>query len=389
MSRRRPGARGQLSAARAAVTAFFALDGFVFTGWVVRIPAVKSQVGADSGALGLALLGVSAGAVVSMLLAERLCRRLGSHRVTIGGGALLSLTVALPPQTHSVLALGLVLLLFGAAYGVLDVGMNSCAVDLVAALRRPVMPGFHAAYSFGGLLGSGLGGLLAAQLSAAVHLALLVPAGLLTTAVAGRVLLTHPVAPAAPPPPVSSPAPTGGVLRLVVVFGLVALCTAYGEGALADWSALHFTQDLHAGPGLAAAAYAPFALAMSLGRLRGTFLLERFGDTRVVVAGGLLAAVGVLVSAFSPVPWLVLTGLAAAGLGLANIFPVAMARAGALAGPTGVAVGSALGYLGMLLGPPAIGFLAEEFGLPAALTTIAVLAGVSSGIAFAVRGVRA
>ena len=75
---------------RTALTAFFALDGFLFAGWVVRIPAIKEQTGASASALGLALLGVSAGAVVTMMLTGRLCRRFGNHRVTVVAAVLLS-----------------------------------------------------------------------------------------------------------------------------------------------------------------------------------------------------------------------------------------------------------------------------------------------------------
>ncbi|OSC61285.1 MFS transporter, partial [Streptomyces sp. 4F] len=103
-----PGSRNDLTRLRAALTAFFALDGFVFAGWVVRIPAIKEQTGASAGTLGLALLGVSAGAVVTMTLTGRLCRRFGSHPVTVACAVLLCLSVALPPLTHSALALGLV-----------------------------------------------------------------------------------------------------------------------------------------------------------------------------------------------------------------------------------------------------------------------------------------
>ncbi|MDF3290235.1 MFS transporter [Streptomyces silvisoli] len=375
-----------LTALRTALTAFFAVDGFVFAGWVVRIPAIKAQVGASSGALGLALLGVSAGAVATMVITGRLCHRFGSHPVTVGCAALLALSVALPPLTHSALALGLVLLVFGAAYGGLNVAMNSAAVDLVRALRRPVMPGFHAAFSFGGLVGAGLGGLVAPHLSPTRHLLLLTPVALVVSAVAGRVLLRHPAprTQAVESAPVRPRAGTG-TRWLVGVFGLIALCTAYGEGALADWSALHLTQDLDSGPGLAAAAYAPFALAMAVGRLSGTALLECFGQTRTLVLGGLTAASGMLLGALAPLPWLALTGFAVTGLGLANIFPVAIARAGALAGPGGVAAASTLGYGGMLLGPPSIGFLAEAVGLPLALTTVALLAAAAALIAFTVR----
>ncbi|MFF8845564.1 MFS transporter [Streptomyces sp. NPDC015127] len=375
-----------LSRLRTALTVFFALDGFLFAGWVVRIPAIKEQTGSSASDLGLALLGVSAGAVVTMTLTGRLCRRFGSHAVTVASAVLLSLSMALPPLTHSALALGLVLLVFGAAYGGINVAMNSAAVDLVTALRRPVMPGFHAAFSLGGMLGAGLGGLVAGGLSPTAHLVALTGLGLLVTAAAGAVLLAHPAPAADDPATGSAPARlTGRTRNLVVLFGVIALCTAYGEGAMADWSALHLEQDLHAHPGVAAAGYSLFALAMTAGRLTGTLLLERLGQTRTLVAGGATAAAGMLVGALAPTVWLALAGFTVAGLGLANIFPVAVGRAGALAGPGGVAAASTLGYGGMLLGPPAIGFLADWFSLPVALTTVAALAGGAALIAYCAR----
>jgi MFS family permease len=175
------------------------------------------------------------------------------------------------------------------------------------------------------------------------------------------------------------------VRGLVLVFGLIALCTAYGEGALADWGALHLEEDLHAHPGVAAAGYSCFALAMTIGRISGTTLLERLGRTRTLVFGGATGAAGMLLGSLAPTVWLALLGFAVTGLGLANIFPVAVERAGALAGPTGVAAASTLGYGGMLLGPPMIGFMADWFSLPAALTSVAVLAGVAALIGFATR----
>ncbi|MFJ2115829.1 MFS transporter, partial [Streptomyces sp. NPDC087850] len=178
----------------------------------------------------------------------------------------------------------------------------------------------------------------------------------------------------------------GRTRRLVLLFGVIAGCTAYGEGAMADWSALHLTQDLGASPGAAAAGFSLFALTMTAGRLSGTALLERLGQTRALVVGGATAALGMLLGSLAPTLWLALTGFAVAGLGLANIFPVAIGRAGALAGPSGVATASTLGYGGMLLGPPAIGFLADWFSLPLALTTVAVLAAAAALLGYAARG---
>jgi MFS family permease len=265
-SHRPRGGPGDLGRLRIALCAVFAAHGFMFASWAVRIPAIKEQTGASSAALGLALLGLSAGAVVTMLLAGALCRRFGSPRVTVLSCVVLSLTLPLPALAGSALTLGLLLAGFGAAYGCLNVAMNSVAVDFVIALRRPVMPGFHAAWSVGGLAGAGLGGLLAPHLSPLRQLLLVALAGLLVSVLAGRVLLTRSavlhaaasaaVSDAASAGPASGSNPTSGrdstwrgtlrTGRTVGLFGLIALCAAYDEGAIGDWGALHLRQDLGA-----------------------------------------------------------------------------------------------------------------------------------------------
>jgi MFS family permease len=367
----------KVNGARVALTAFFAVHGFIFANWAVRVPAVKQQTGASPGELGLALLGLSIGAVTTMVLAGLVCRRFGAARVTIAGCALLSLALLLPPRATSAVTLGLGLLVFGAAYGSMNVAMNAVAVDQVAALGRPVMPSYHAAWSFGGLAGAFVGGLLAPHLSPARHLALITVVGLIVTVVAGRAL-REPPAHAAD----ATREKERGAVRLVGGLGLIALCAAYGEGAIGDWGALHLRQDLHVGAGLAAAGYAAFALAEASARLGGSTLLRRFGQTRVLVASGSTACAGAMLAALAPAAWLAIAGFAVTGAGVANLFPTAMARAGALAGSSGIAAASTLGYGGFLLGPPAIGFLAGAFGLPEGLTTIALLALVAAATGY-------
>ncbi|GHH75385.1 hypothetical protein GCM10018781_44160 [Kitasatospora indigofera] len=408
-----PSKRSAWSPARLALTAFFAMDGFLFAAWVVRIPDIRGQVSATHSALGLALLCLSAGAVATMPVVGRLCVRYGSKPVTIASVALLSLAVPLPAHTHSVLSLGAVLLLFGAGYGAANVAMNSAAVDLVRELRRPVMPSFHAGYSLGGLLGAGIGGLLAGALSTTWALALSGALGLVVTAAAGTALLRgRPGRPAQAPAArrtagagaragadtgagtagKASATPAPGVARsvrlLVVLLGLTALLDAYGEGAIADWATLHLTDDVHATAGLAAAGYAAFAFAMTAGRVGGTWLSIRIGQTRLIATGGLTACAGMLVVALAPSVAAALAGLVLVGLGLANIFPLAIAQAGAAGGPRGVATASTLGYAGMLIGPPVIGFLADAVGLPLALTTVAGAAALAGLLPFAVRSRR-
>jgi MFS family permease len=393
---------------RVAITAFFTMDGFVFASWAVRIPAVKAAVGASPASLGVALLGASVGAIATMTLTGALCRRFGSARVAVAGGAWLSLALLLPALARSAVTLGLALLVFGIGYGGLNVAMNSLAVDLVAVLRKPVMPSFHAAWSFGGLAGSALGGLLATQLSPLPHFGIVCLLGLAVTVACGRVILTTPLPDAVPAAaatgtagttpatgttlttgatPATSATPATGraghlpVWRTVTLLGLIALCSTYGEGAISDWGALHLRADLGAAAGLAAAGYASFALAEACGRLVGTWLLARLGQTRVLVFGGIITCAGMLDAALAPVLPLALVGFALTGLGVANAFPTAMSRVGVLAGPNGVAAASTFGYAGFLLGPPVIGFLATAVSLRVALTSVSLLAVVAIALA--------
>ncbi|HEX5121498.1 MAG TPA: MFS transporter [Pseudonocardiaceae bacterium] len=277
------------------------------------------------------------------------------------------------------------ILVFGVAFGAVDVAVNSVAVELVAALRRPIMPSLHAANSIGSLAGAGLGGVLAAVLSPTAHMLLTLMIGVPVTIVAGRMLLANPVvgsddtiANARTRP--RAPRLTAGV----VIFGVVGLCAAYSQDGLDNWIPLHLTEDLGTSAGVAAAGYAIVQGTMALGRLSGVALVERFGRTLVIVGGGTLACVGTVLAALSPHVWLALLGLAATGIGLANIFPLAIGGAGTLGGPSGVAVAATLGYAGILLAPPTIGFLADQFGLRVALLMIALSVAAAAAVGYAI-----
>jgi predicted MFS family arabinose efflux permease len=376
-----------------AVAALFAFDGAVFGSWAARIPDVTAQVGASHTTLGLALLCVSVGALASMQLAGALCARLGAGLVASVSAVLICVAVTLPGLAHTLPELGAALLAFGAATGAVNVAANSAGVHLEAAGERPIMPGLHAAFSFGGLLGAAVGGVASGLGGVAPHLLAVAAFGLLLTAAiapvlvagdAGRAAAT--AARSAADDAASSAQPTeprrvaNAPRRLLVVLGLIAGCTAYGEGAITDWGALHLRETLAATPAVAAAGYAAFSLAMACGRLLGGRLVRSFGATHVLVVGSALAAAGMLAAALAPVASVALVGFALVGLGLANVFPLAIARAGSLGGSKGVALASTVGYTGLLGGPPLIGLLVGGVGLPTALTTVSLLAAIAAGL---------
>jgi MFS family permease len=367
---------------RVAVAVLFAMDGFVFGTWAARIPDVSTQVGASHSTLGIAVLCLSLGALACMQLTGALSARLGTGRVSVVAAALVSVATALPGMAGSVPQLCVALLFFGAATGAVNVAANSLGVQVEARYGRPLLPSLHAGFSFGGLAGALVGGLLSAFVGVAPHLVGVTVVGLALLAWIGPTLARADEA----APPLRTARSTeerpdrrgGAPTAVLVVLGAIAGCTAYGEGALTDWGALYLREDLGATPVLAAAGYAGFSLAMACGRLVGSKLVVLLGEEKVLVSGALLAAAGMLVAAWSASVTVALVGFVLVGLGLANVFPLAIARAGAIGGAGGVALASTVGYSGLLGGPPLLGFLAEYTGLSLALSTVSVLAVVAA-----------
>src|SRR5919202_675283 len=296
----------------------------------------------------------------------------------------------LPRATSGVPGLCAALLVFGAATGAVNVAANSVGVQVEARAGRPLLSGLHASFSAGGLLGALVGGLASAVVGVAPHLVAVAVLGLAVMAWAGPVLIGADTRSpedeqvAVPTEGSSGPRPTG----VLVVLGAVAGATAYGEGALSDWGALHLREQLHAAPALAAAGYAGFSSAMAVGRLAGGRVVAAIGERRLRVGGALLAAAGALAALTTSSLEVALTGFVLVGLGLANIFPLAVARAGLLGGAPGIALATTVGYTGLLGGPPAIGLVAQTLGLPAALGTVAVLALVAGVLVTTVAGDR-
>lgn len=374
-------------AARVGVSAIFFVNGFCFASWVPHIPTVQARLGLSTGQLGLALLGVAAGALVAMPLTGALVARWGSRAVTLASSLLFCPLVALPVNAPSLAWLAALLVAFGAANGAMDVAMNAHAVAVEKKLGRTVMSSFHALFSLGGLMGSGSAILLLSLgLTPTVHMACAGGLALLAVLASARTLL-----PASADEGGSAHAfalPRGPMLWL----GGVSFFVLMSEGAMADWSAVYLRNSLQSTAGLAGAGYAVFSLAMAAGRLTGDRLVTALGPVRLVRAGGALAAVGLGGALLLHHPVAAMFGFGCVGLGLSNLVPVLFSAAGRLKGSAaGVAIAavSTTGYGGFLAGPPMVGFLADHLGLPGALAVLVPALGLVASSSRLVRSEQA
>jgi MFS family permease len=359
------------SQARVGVAAVFCLNGFGYGSWVPRIAEIQAKLGLSEGELGIALFMAAVGALIAMPLAGAAAHRYGSRATTAVAVACFALALPALALAPGPLALGGVLLLFGATFASLDVAMNSQGVAVEKRLRRPIMSSLHGMFSLGGMAGAGATALIAgAGVGLLPHFASIAALVALLGVAACR-----PMLPAAAEGGAAGPGFARPSLALLLP-GLVALAGLLSEGAVADWSAVYLSKSLGAGTSIAAAAFAAFSLAMAAGRFSGDWLVGRLSGDTVVRAGGALAAAGLgltLVIGHSAVAVL---GFAMVGAGLSCVFPVVLSAAARVPGlPPSAAIAAVctVGYLGFLVGPPLIGGLAELFGLPAALSVVVAL----------------
>ncbi|MBI4749971.1 MAG: MFS transporter [Acidobacteria bacterium] len=372
-----------LTASRKAVSICFFLLGASYANWLSRIPTVQQNLSLSDGMLGLALLGPGIGALIAMPTAGWLIARFGSRPVTTISSIATCISLILPGWAINGPTLFVALLILGITSGAMDVAMNTQAVEVEQAYGRHIMASFHALFSVGGLTGAAMGGGVAFfNIPPAVHW---LCAGLVFTFIAGaasRYLLpTAPTHESKSQPMFVKPS------KALWALGLIAFCAFLSEGAMADWGAVYLHTALKTSDALAATGYIVFSLFMTTGRITGDAITHRFGSVSTVRTGSLLAGAGLAFSLFSSTYWLALLGFAAMGAGYACIVPAVFSAAGrskVMQPGIALAAVTTLGYIGLLLGPPVIGFLSEVVTLRGALGLIVLLSALIASLAPAV-----
>ncbi len=334
------------------------MNGFVVGSWAPKIPEFALRLGIGEFALGLMILALGVGSLLAMPLVGAAVARRGSSGIVRGLGfaicpARLWLTLAPTIATAAV-----AIMILGALVGGMDIAMNANAVAVERRMRRAIMSSCHGFWSLGGLLGAALGGPMIVTLGIAGHaLAVTVLTVLVVLAVSGKILNDAPAA-----------AEPGQALRLPAtplpyLIGVIALFSMIPEGAVLDWGALYLRQETGADLITSGLGFGAFSATMAIVRFAGDGVRNRYGAVATLRACTLIALVGLLLAGLAPGPVTVIAGFAVAGIGIANMVPIAFSAAGNLSGlPAGIGLGivTFMGYSGLLAAPSIIGFIAEH-----------------------------
>ncbi len=387
---------------RNGIFAVFAMCGIALASWMARTPAVKDALDATTAQMGLLILGLAIGSMIGLTISSHVIARFGTSTVLMWCLTGIPLGVVIAGVAVSIFAafwLAFVgLFVFGVALGTCDVTMNLSGAANERLLGRTVMPVFHAFFSFGTIIGAAIGAAAEfLKVSIAVQ-SVIVGLIILSVGVWGaRATPTETVTPPSPsisPSGLPEPAPRKGWRERMslwrdqrtLLIGVIVLGMAFAEGSAEDWLSLAAVEGHDVDKPTGAIVFVIFVTAMTLGRLAGSRVLDRYGRVPVLRVSAVLAALGLLIFITVPVLWIAIVGVVLWGLGSALGFPTGMSAAAddPRTAAARLSVVATIGYLAFLVGPPVIGFLGEHFGLLRALLLSLVLiafAGFASGAA--------
>ncbi|GHG14929.1 MFS transporter [Streptomyces zaomyceticus] len=362
----------RLRRARFAIAAVFCVHGAVTGSFATRIPWIQEHAGVSAGQLGLALAFPALGASVAMPLAGAISHRFGARTALRGLLTLWTLALTLPALAPNIWGLCGALFVYGATAGMSDVAMNALGVETENRLGKSIMSSLHGMWSAGALIGSAAG-TVAAHLGGDARLHHLIAALVLTALglfFCQGVLDLRSTPEEDPPPRFSLPP------KSALIIGAIGFCAVFAEGASLDWSAVYLRDELGSSAGLAAASTTAFALTMTVARLVGDRVVDRFGAVRTVRVGGAVATLGGAMVVLAPHAAVAMAGFGLIGLGVAVVVPLAFAAAGR-SGPNpsqAIAGVATITYTSGLIAPSAIGGIADATSLVFSFGLVTLLA---------------
>jgi len=380
--------RSQYVRWRTAIFAIFLASGLSIATWASRVPDIKLALEVDKAQVGMLLLGAGIASIIGISTSPAIMARTGARLgmmvsiFTFASGVALIGIGANVLGSYAVVLIGLVL--FGLGNGCVDVMMNVEATAIEQHSGKTILPLFHAFFSFGTVIGAGLGA-LAAQLRIDVFTHTLVIA-VLIAAIGVVSIASVPRREEALDPSGDDGEKPHWRDRMHVALsawreprtyaiGVVMLGMSFAEGGANDWLALGVAEDHGGGTALGAAALATFSVAMTVVRVFGGPLVDRFGRVAVLRILAVAAASGILLFILAPSLPLVFAGAALWGIGASLGFPLGMSAAADDPAKAAARVSAAatIGYISFLGGPPVLGFISEHIGL---LNTLFILVGL-------------
>ena len=330
-----------------------------------RLPDIQAHLGIDKSQLGLTMIGMAIGSLISLTFSSPLIARLGARTTAFASVLGPSLLFALIPWLGAAPAVFAVLFVTGLLAGALEINLNVEIDRLEAQYGQRYMNRAHGCWSLGFFI-TALAGAMIRQsgLSVAHHLGLVA----IVVVLVGGYLISGMVS--APVPPRRDEHadshriafPNWGLVPLCII-GFAAFLV---EGAGIDWSAIYMQEIFAVEPFIGGMGLTLFAFFMAAMRLSADPVVTRFGPRAVAMVLLTLASLGALLVGWAPVPAVALLGFALMGAGCSAVYPLAVSAAAQRTDRPAAVNVAAIGQVSFVvffLAPPLLGFVAEYLGI--------------------------
>lgn len=356
---------------RMAVAAFYFCMGFSFASWASRIPDIKENLHLSKAALGSILLALPVGQLLMMPISGRLVTKYGSRTILSFAILLYAVELTNIGWASQPWQLALALFVFGVVGNMSNISVNTQGVLAEKIYGRPIMTSFHGVWSLAGFTGA-LTGLLMTNLKLTPHTHFIIVAAIVfvITFFMRQYLIPGTTQQTEKKKFFSKPE------RVLVQLGIIAFCTLAAEGAMFDWSGVYFKDVVKAPASLVVLGYASFMIMMTTGRFTGDRIIARVGRKRMLQASGILVFTGLMIAVLFPHIISATIGFLIVGFGTSSVIPAVYstaAKSAKVAPGMALAGVSSIGFLGFLLGPPLIGYIAQLASLRYSFATVALL----------------
>ena len=358
---------------RVATSLFFFGMGFCFSTWASRIPDIKSMLHLSEAALGTMLFALPVGQLIAMPISGKIVTKYGSRKISILG--LLSYAICLPllgaAKSEWQLAGGL--FLFGFVSNFCTIAVNTQGVYTQQLFDKPIMGSFHGSWSLAGFFGALVGiMMLAFELSPLQHFSIALIFVILLISTNYKYIIS---AKSNQEETQSNYSFFKNPDKTLLWLGVICFCGMASEGIMFDWSGVYFKEIIKAPGALAVLGYTTFMVSMASGRFLSDFLVHRFGIKKVLIISGLVISCGLYTAVLLPYLIPCIIAFMLVGFGVSNVVPIIFNIAGNNEKvPTGIAltIVSSISFLGFLIGPPLIGYIAELTSLKYSFAIVGV-----------------
>lgn len=338
---------------------FFFLSGFCFSSWTSRIPTIKAAFDYNAAELGTVLLFMPVSSLIGLPFSGWLVSRYDSRLPLTAGFLVLSVAVVCIGFAPSTVSLVASMCLLSFSFRILNISLNTQAITLQKQFQRKINGSFHGVWSTGGIAGVGFSTFLVGfDIPMNIHLLIVGVVTFATTLYAKQFLLRKDRAASGNRLALGKPDP------YIVYLGLIVFFAAICEGGMFDWSGVYFKEVVNVE--IFTWGYLFFMICMALSRFASDGIVESFGMPRTYIGSACFIIAGIALAILFPTFWTSLSGFCLVGLGTASVIPMTYTLAGhSTKYSPGMAISLIATYsiVGMLVGPPLIGYVAHAFNL--------------------------